>query len=115
MSPTAYSGALEAIDRILNRGGETDDVLRAVVIVLRERFGREVEIRFAHGEGLAPRSEAGTGDPAAPRSSFPVPFEGTRVAELAVAWEPDADGRAFLERVATVIAAYCRRPPATTG
>jgi L-methionine (R)-S-oxide reductase len=33
-----YAGALEAIDRILNRGGDADDVLRAVVSVLHERF-----------------------------------------------------------------------------
>ena len=36
MSP--YDGALEAIDRILNRGGDADDVLRAVVEVLHDRF-----------------------------------------------------------------------------
>jgi GAF domain-containing protein len=36
MSP--YDGALEAIDRILNRGGDADDVLRAVVDVLHDRF-----------------------------------------------------------------------------
>ena len=35
---SAYAGALEAIDRILNRGGDADDVLRAVVSVLHERF-----------------------------------------------------------------------------
>ena len=35
---SAYTGALEAIDRILNRGGDPDDVLRAVVSVLRDRF-----------------------------------------------------------------------------
>lgn len=34
----SHSGALEAIDRILNRGGEADDVLRAVVDVLHDRF-----------------------------------------------------------------------------
>jgi L-methionine (R)-S-oxide reductase len=33
-----YRGALEAIERILNRGGDADDVLRAVVDVLHERF-----------------------------------------------------------------------------
>ncbi len=36
----SYSGALEAIDRILNRGGDADDVLRAVVDVLHDRFDR---------------------------------------------------------------------------
>jgi putative methionine-R-sulfoxide reductase with GAF domain len=35
---SAYTGALEAIDRILNRGGDADDVLRAVVSVLHDRF-----------------------------------------------------------------------------
>ena len=36
MSP--YAGALEAIDRILNRGGDADEVLRQVVSVLHDRF-----------------------------------------------------------------------------
>ena len=35
---TASTGALEAIDRILNRGGDADEVLREVVAVLYERF-----------------------------------------------------------------------------
>jgi L-methionine (R)-S-oxide reductase len=34
----SHSGALEAIDRVLNRGGDADDVLRAVVDVLHDRF-----------------------------------------------------------------------------
>lgn len=34
----AMRGALEAVDRIVNRGGEADDVLRAVVEVLHDRF-----------------------------------------------------------------------------
>ncbi len=35
-----YAGALEALDRILNRGGDADDVLRAVVDLVYERFDR---------------------------------------------------------------------------
>jgi GAF domain-containing protein len=35
---SSYSGALEAIDRILNRGGDADDVLRQVVSELHDRF-----------------------------------------------------------------------------
>ncbi len=34
----SHNGALEAIDRILNRGGDADEVLRAVVEVLHDRF-----------------------------------------------------------------------------
>jgi L-methionine (R)-S-oxide reductase len=33
-----HSGALEAIDRILNRGSEADDVLRSVVDLLHDGF-----------------------------------------------------------------------------
>lgn len=35
---SSYDGALEAIDRILNRGGDADDVLRAGVDVIHDRF-----------------------------------------------------------------------------
>ena len=34
----SHSGALEAIDRILDRSGEADEVLQAVVDVLHDRF-----------------------------------------------------------------------------
>ena len=33
-----HAGALEALDRIINRGGDADDVLRQIVSLLRERF-----------------------------------------------------------------------------
>lgn len=50
----AIRGALEAIDRIVNRGGEADDVLRAVVDTLHERFEHYswVGIYFVEGEEL---------------------------------------------------------------
>ena len=35
---SSYSGALESIDRILNRGGDADEVLRHVVSLLHDRF-----------------------------------------------------------------------------
>ena len=40
MSPTtdAFRGALEAVDRIVNREAEADEVLRNVVAVLHDRF-----------------------------------------------------------------------------
>lgn len=51
---TAYSGALEAIDRILNRGGDADNVLRQVVSVLHDRFGHYswVGIYLVEGDDL---------------------------------------------------------------
>jgi hypothetical protein len=104
----AYRGALEAVDRILNRGGDVDDVLREVVTVLRERAGFAwAGIAFVEGERLQLGPSAGThtGD----AESVPVIYEGRPVAELQV--EPgvgdDQEGRAFLERVAVLVSAHC--------
>ena len=43
---SAHGGALEAVERVLNRGGEADDVLRQVVAILHERLGGFVRISF---------------------------------------------------------------------
>src|SRR5205823_8805436 len=64
---SSYSGALEAIDRILNRGGDADDVLRQVVAVLYERLEGSswVGISFVEGGELVLGPELGerTGEP----------------------------------------------------
>jgi GAF domain-containing protein len=51
---SAYNGALEAVDRILNRGGDADDVLRQVVSVLHDRFDHYswVGIYLVEGDDL---------------------------------------------------------------
>ena len=38
MSGRPYAGALEAVDRIVNREADADDVLRAAVAILHDRF-----------------------------------------------------------------------------
>lgn len=50
----SHSGALEAIDRILNRGGDAGEVLRSVVDVLHDRFDDYswVGIYLAQGDDL---------------------------------------------------------------
>jgi hypothetical protein len=100
------SGALEAIDRILNRGGDADDVLRAVVAALHERAGYAwAGIFFVEGEELALGPQAGVPDEAR-RTQVPVEFQGDRVAELAVDGAAESD-RAFLDRVAVLISVHC--------
>jgi len=49
-----YSGALEAVDRILNRESEADEVLRQTVEVLHDRFEHYswVGIYFVEGDDL---------------------------------------------------------------
>jgi len=97
------SGALEALDRILNRGGDADDILQSVVAVLQ----REPEIAWAgiafleKGE-LALGPQAGEPDESR-RVRASVVYQGDRIGELWVDGEAEP---AFLERVATLISAY---------
>jgi hypothetical protein len=105
MSSGSASGALEAVDRILNRGGDADGVLQDVVEALRERGGYAWAGIFFLEEGeplLGPQS----GEPdAARRRAVPVRWQGTRVAELAV--DGGGDDKPLLERIAVLISAHC--------
>ena len=97
------SRALEALDRILNRGGEPDDVLRSVVRVLAD----EPEIVWAAvaflDEGqLVVGPQAGEPDEAR-RAATDVVFQGAKVGELWV--DGDAEP-GFLERVALLVSAH---------
>ena len=88
---------------MLNRGGDADDVLRAVVVILHERLGRFVRISFVEDETLSPGPSEGE---EAPVSGFPIAWEGRRVAELEVGGDPTQDDRALLERVAVLVSPY---------
>jgi hypothetical protein len=112
------SGALEAVERVLNRGGDPTEVLRATVAVLHERLDRFVRVSFVAGDRLEPGPAAGD---EAPVSAFPIVWEGMRAAELEVSGELQAADRELLGRVATLVSPYVRpapgegatRPPST--
>jgi hypothetical protein len=109
----AYSSALEAIDRLLNRGGDADDVLRAVVKRLHDLYPW-VGIRFVQGDEdrLGPAAGISTGGAV----SYPITFQGKRVAALEIEGAAgDEPERAFLARVATIVSAYCRVGRDTAG
>jgi len=106
MSTPSTTGALEAIDRILDRGGDADDVLRQVVATLREHAGYPwAGIFFVEDGELQLGPESGEPDESC-RTTVAVTWQGERVAELA------ADGAApddlpFLERVAVLVSGHC--------
>ena len=107
MSADVYRGALDAVERILNRGGDADDVLRDVVAVLHDRVHHfeRVGIAFMEGGTLVLGPEAGEGDGEELRAL--VTFEGAPVAELVVRRSGAEDDQPFLERVATLVSPYC--------
>jgi hypothetical protein len=92
---------IEAIDRIVNRGGDADDVLREVVAVLSQHY-EWVGIYLAEGDELVLGPSYGT----VPGTDVRVPivYAGRTVGELSVS---DATDRASLERVAVLISHYC--------
>jgi hypothetical protein len=99
-------GALEQIDRILDCGGDADEILRRVVATLHESAGYAWAGIFFVEEGeLALGPQAGIPDEPL-RTSVPVTWQGTRVAELAADGAPASD-RPFLERVAVIVSGHC--------
>ena len=100
---SAHSATLEAVERVLDRGGEADDLLRQVVAILHERLGCFVRISFVEADGLAPGPAAG--DETA-TTAFPVAFQKRRVADLEAGGELTAEDRALVERVAILLSPY---------
>jgi len=100
---SAHSGALAAVERALDSGGEADDVLRRVVAILHERLGRFIRISFVESDALVPGPAAG--DETATKA-FPIAFQGNRVADLEAGGELTNEDRALLERVAILVSPY---------
>jgi hypothetical protein len=102
---SAHEGALKAIDEIVGRGGEADEVLREVVAVLHRHYSW-VGISFVEaGELLLGPAQ---GERTAEPTAIPISYENNVVAELGVvASDLSAEDRALLERVAQLLAPYC--------
>ena len=96
------TGALEAIERILNRGGDADDVLREVLAVLG-RLYPYVAFEFVEPDQTVLGPELGEHLP--DRSEFPVVYQGRRIGALLAAGAQEED-RLFLERVAKIVSPY---------
>ena len=100
---SSHGGALEAVERVLNQGGEADDILREVVAILHQRLDRFVRISFVEDDTLAPGPAAGTEEPG---TAFPIAWQGRRVADLEIGGETSQGDRELLERIATLVSPY---------
>lgn len=94
---------LEALERILDGGGEPDDVLRSTVRVLAEEPGISwAGIAFLEEGELVLGPAAGEPDEAR-RARVPVTFQGAPVGEL---WIDGEEEPALLERIADLVSAH---------
>jgi hypothetical protein len=104
-SSSSSSGALEAVERILNRGGDADDVLQQVVDTLHERAAAWVGIAFVEQGGLELGPTAGGTKPS-DLQRHPIEWEDRTVAELWASAEADAP---LCARIAVIVSPYCFR------
>jgi putative methionine-R-sulfoxide reductase with GAF domain len=111
--PQPYSGALEAVDRILNREPDADEVLRQTVAVLHERIARYswVGIHFVESGERSLGPSAGRRADGMAELEAPIVYNGRPIGALSVATEDAAgfgdEDRQLLERVALLVSAHC--------
>ena len=102
---------VDAVDRMVNRGEDADELLRAVVDLLRGRLKRVswVGISLVEDGRLALGPSAGARAGAA-RLAVPIVYESRAVGELALESQDadafDDEDRSALERVATLISQH---------
>jgi putative methionine-R-sulfoxide reductase with GAF domain len=95
----------EAVEAIVARGGDADDVLRAAVAALRESY-EWVGIAFVEQDELV--LGPATGPAPAETLAVPIFYDGAQVAELRVApSEVPPTQRASLERVTELLSPFC--------
>jgi hypothetical protein len=98
------TAVLRAVEEVIARGDDADDVLRGVVAALVSSGGCEwAGVLFAESGELVPGPSAGEPRPDA-RARAPVVYGGERIAELAADGCVDVQ---LLERVAALISPYC--------
>jgi putative methionine-R-sulfoxide reductase with GAF domain len=113
LSTDTHRGALEAVDRIVNRESEADEVLRKTVEVLHDRFEHYswVGIYLVEADDLVLGPWKGSqAAEHADQIVFPIAYEGKIVGEIHIDSDPPAAfgeaDRVFLERVALLISPH---------
>jgi hypothetical protein len=97
-----HRGALEAVERILNRGGEAEGVVQAVLEALNARGVPCAKLRLAADGRWVDGPTVGR---QAEGVVSPVVFEGREIGSL----ELSTGDSAFVERVAVLISPYVAR------
>ena len=103
MTSSSSSGALEAVERILNRGGEQGDVLQQVVDTLHARGAVWVGIAFGQEGGFRLGPSAGGAKPE-DHQRHPADLNGQTIAEL---WTSNDADPALGARVAVIVSPFC--------
>jgi hypothetical protein len=96
-------GTLEEVEGVVSGGGDADDILRRVVVVLHESLGCFVRISFVEADALVPGPAQGD---ETDTTAFPISFQGRHVADLEAGGELSPADRELLEQVAAILSPY---------
>jgi hypothetical protein len=101
------AGVLEAVERIIDHGGDPEDVLQSTVTAIVEQGGAKWAAVLFNDEGeLFVGPYAGAAEPGERRVA-PIVLDGARLGELAV---DGLDDQPLIEHVASLISPYCNQP-----
>jgi acyl-CoA thioester hydrolase len=98
-------GAVDAVERIVNREAEADEILRQSVATIAKRFDTFCGIRFVEDGGMVDGPSAGRF--AEPKAIVAITYDGSSVAEIALGSEVAAEDRDALDRIAALLSPYC--------
>jgi hypothetical protein len=97
---------LEAIEQILDRGGDAEDVLQAAMTAIVDRGGAIWAAVLYSDEGeLLVGPHAGVAEPGERRGA-PILLDGARIGELEV---DGLDDQPLIEQVAAQLAPWCKQ------
>jgi hypothetical protein len=99
------SGAVDAVERIVNREGEADEILRQAVATIAKRFDTFCGIRFVEDGGMIDGPSAGSFRDL--QAVVPISYDGSSVAEIALGTELVDDDRDAIARIAELLSPYC--------
>ena len=91
-------GAVDAVERIVNREGEADEILRQAVATIAKRFDTFCGIRFVEDGGMIDGPSAGPFSE--PQAVVAITYDDSSVAEIALGSEIAEEDRDALDRIA---------------
>ncbi len=98
-------GAIDAIERIVNRESEADEILRQSVATIAKRFDTFCGIRFVEDGGMI--DGPSSGDYAEPQAVVPITYDDSSIAEVALGMALEEDDRDAFDRIAKLLSPFC--------
>ena len=99
------SGLVDAVQAIVDRSEEADQILLGTIALLSEHYGGGVGLRFVEEGAFSDGPWAGpTGDVV---GQVPIRYDDELVGEFATSFTLDDEARTTFERVAAIVGDYC--------